>query len=120
MTTKPAYLSKDYVRLWDLVRYMRSELADADLITMEEYNALVCDEKSRPGTGSPSPQRLSSYDETSNSLTDAKAALARLQQEREGLIARISELSEEVYDAENNPNHVIKPGWPTPPTEAQR
>lgn len=50
-------------RLWDLVRYMRSELLDAKLITREEFAALLNYETAdAPGQGSPSPRRLESYD----------------------------------------------------------
>lgn len=60
----PCYLSTDYQRIWDLVRAQRGELLDAGLITRREYAALLADETAdKPGTGSPSPRRLESYDE---------------------------------------------------------
>lgn len=51
------------VRLFDLVRYMRSELHEQDLITDEEYAWLCGSEmaSSKQG-GSPSPRRLEDYD----------------------------------------------------------
>jgi hypothetical protein len=39
-------LKEDTIRLWDLARYFRGELHDAELITSEEYVELACDTKS--------------------------------------------------------------------------
>ena len=52
------------VRLFDLVRYMRSELHQAELITDDEY-AWLCsgsEMANSPKGGSPSPRRLEDYD----------------------------------------------------------
>lgn len=51
------------VRLFDLVRFMRSELHQADLITDEEYFWLCAEAPMAKGSGSPSPRRLEDYDE---------------------------------------------------------
>jgi hypothetical protein len=51
------------VRLFDLVRYMRSELHEADLITDQEYGWLCAEAPMAKGQGSPSPRRLEDYDE---------------------------------------------------------
>ena len=73
-------------RLWDLVRYQRSELLNADLITREEYAALLTDEtKDAPGQGSPSPRRLESYDEVRARLTAAEAECATLREDNVNL-----------------------------------
>jgi len=50
------------VRLFDLVRVMRSELHEADLITDEEYSWLLSEAPMAKGSGSPSPRRLEDYD----------------------------------------------------------
>lgn len=50
-------------RLFDLVRYMRSELHEAGLITDEEYAWLSGGSGMAQGQGSPSPRRLEDYDE---------------------------------------------------------
>ena len=51
------------VRLFDLVRYMRSELHQASLITDAEYSWLCngCEMANSPQGGSPSPRRLEDY-----------------------------------------------------------
>jgi hypothetical protein len=51
------------VRLFDLVRYMRSELHEAELITDDEYFWLCAEAPMAKGQGSPSPRRLEDYDE---------------------------------------------------------
>lgn len=51
------------VRLFDLVRFMRSELHDANLITDQEYGWLCAEAPMAKGQGSPSPRRLEDYDE---------------------------------------------------------
>jgi hypothetical protein len=66
MTTpeRPPAFACDYQRMWDLVRQQRAELLDSGLITALEY-AQLCTEETRntPGTGSPAPRRLESYDQ---------------------------------------------------------
>jgi len=103
----PAYLSRDYARLWDLVRSARSgwrrsrvrsqrgELFDAGLITRDEYVALLGDEtQDTPNTGSPSPRRLESYYEIvsqreverhnhAKALADAQAEALAMRRERD-------------------------------------
>ncbi len=52
-----------HVRLFDLVRFMRRELHDADLIDDDEYAWLCLSPMSTaPEGGSPSPRRLEDYD----------------------------------------------------------
>lgn len=89
---KPAYLAGDYQRLWDLVRYQRAELHEAGLITDEEYAVLVAGEPSRPGTGSPSAQRLSSYDELRKALAAITAERDALREARDEAIAHARDL----------------------------
>lgn len=88
--TKRAYLSRDYQRMWDLVRYFRGGLMDAGLITQEEYAQLLGEESSKPGTGSPSAQRLASYDGLRKQLDEARAELASI----DSLLARRPALSD--------------------------
>ena len=60
------------VRLFDLVRFMRAELHEADLITDEEYVWLCAEAPmahSKQG-GSPSPRRLEDYDDLHAQLRD--------------------------------------------------
>lgn len=54
--------TKVHTRLWDLVRFCRHELHREGLITNEEYAELAAAENSAPGSGSPSAQRLATYD----------------------------------------------------------
>lgn len=77
---EPAYLSRDYQRLWDLVRSQRANLLDGELITHEEYAQLAGEETDTmgPGCGSPSARRLESYDEMRAELTRLKADLRLL------------------------------------------
>jgi len=71
---KPAI--NTHVRLFDLVRYQRSELHRAELITDEEYTWLCTGPMAMsPKGGSPSRQRLEDYDELA---ANHKAALAKL------------------------------------------
>lgn len=64
-------------RLYDLVRYMRSELHTAGLITNEEYAWLAtAATDGKPNQGSISAQRLATYDEL-------RAEVARLTADRE-------------------------------------
>lgn len=65
------------VRLFDLVRYMRSELHQASLITDEEYSWLCngCEMASSPQSGSPSPRRLEDYDVMSEQLEAMREAI---------------------------------------------
>jgi hypothetical protein len=57
-------------RLFDLVRYMRSELHEADLISDREYGWLVAEAPMAKGGGSPSPRRLEDYDRTRSALLE--------------------------------------------------
>lgn len=70
--SKPAFAT-DYARMWDLVRAQRHQLLDANLITREEFAALLSDE---PGPNSPSPRRLESYDELRAQLDTLRARVA--------------------------------------------
>ena len=56
-------------RCWDLLRQMRSELLDQNLISRNEYAWLASEapyatggDSSIPGQGSPAPRRLEDYD----------------------------------------------------------
>lgn len=62
------------VRLFDLVRYMRSELHAADLITDEEFTWLCADAPmaNSDAGGSPSPRRLEDYDELRDKIAFLK------------------------------------------------
>lgn len=62
-------LPKDQQRLYDLVRQQRSELLEAELITLEEYAVLA-------DTNADAPRRLESYDEVRARAEQAEAALA--------------------------------------------
>lgn len=72
-----------HVRLFDLVRYMRSELHAANLITDDEY-VWLCGEaplsNSNQG-GSPSPRRLEDYDDLQDTLRIHKARVAAMTEE---------------------------------------
>ena len=59
------------VRLFDLVRFMRTELHEADLITDEEYSWLLSEAPMAKGSGSPSPRRLEGYDRVKASYMEA-------------------------------------------------
>jgi hypothetical protein len=63
------------VRLFDLVRYMRSELHEADLITDQEYCWLCAEATMAKGQGSPSPRRLEDYDEIRAKMKRMESAL---------------------------------------------
>lgn len=62
-------------RLFDLVRFMRSELHEADLITDEEYGWLCHGCDMAKGSGSPSPRRLEDYDEVRAKMKRMESAL---------------------------------------------
>ncbi len=64
------------VRLFDLVRFMRSELHEAELITDEEYAWLCMGCAMAKGQGSPSPRRLEDYDEIRDRMNRMELALA--------------------------------------------
>lgn len=64
--TKPEKIN---VRLFDLVRYMRAELHEAELITDSEYGWLCSEASLATGAGSPSPRRLEDYDELRRRLS---------------------------------------------------
>jgi len=63
------------VRLFDLVRYMRSELHEAELITEQEYGWLCAEAPMAKGQGSPSPRRLEDYDEIRARMKRMESAL---------------------------------------------
>lgn len=58
-------------RLFDLVRFMRSELHEADLISDEEYSWLLSEAPMAKGSGSPSPRRLEDYDQVKASYMES-------------------------------------------------
>lgn len=80
--TKPTSAINTSERLFDLVRYMRSELHRAQLITDAEYSWLCHDSPmatSQKG-GSPSRERLEDYDDIRAKLKIATDALESLTQ----------------------------------------
>lgn len=92
---QPAFAC-DYQRLWDLVRHQRSELLDAELITRDEYVALLADEtKDRQAQGSPSPRRLESYDELRARLSAFEGERDALKQERDDIRQSIYKLTDD-------------------------
>ena len=58
-------------RLFDLVRFQRSELLEAGLITEDEYLYILSDAPLAKGGGSPSPRRLEDYDQVKASYMEA-------------------------------------------------
>lgn len=75
-------IAGDYRRMWDLVRYQRSELLDVGLITIHEYGELASLEtQNSPGQGSPSARRLESYDEMRQRLDALELANKQLREE---------------------------------------
>ena len=64
------------VRLFDLVRYMRTELHEAELITDQEYFWLCAEAPMAKGQGSPSPRRLEDYDEIRAKMKRMEEALS--------------------------------------------
>lgn len=81
----PVHINSN-VRLFDLVRFMRSELHEKDLITDEEYHWLCAEAPlaSSPAGGSPSPRRLEDYDDLQDTLNRSKEALAWFIQQFQG------------------------------------
>jgi len=77
-------------RLFDLVRYQRSELHGEGLITDEEYFWLCAEADMAKGGGSPSPRRLEDYDEKYSKFKDKLAAVSA---ERDALKAEKERLS---------------------------
>lgn len=65
-------------RLFDLVRYMRSELHEAELIDEDEYAWLCSEAELAKGSGSPSPRRLEDYDVLKDRMKRMEAALKPL------------------------------------------
>ncbi len=65
-------------RLFDLVRYQRGELFEADLITEEEYSWLLSESPLAKGSGSPSPRRLESYDHVRAKIVSLETALKEI------------------------------------------
>ena len=87
-------------RLFDLVRYMRSELHQAELITDEEYGWLCAESEmaTSPKGGSPSRQRLEDYDELRAQLTKANARVKELEDDKKKYDALL--LAQYVNDSE--------------------
>ena len=67
-------------RLFDLVRVMRSELHEADLISDEEYSWLLSEAPMAKRSGSPSPRRLEDYD-------DMRARMKRMESALKDIVA---------------------------------
>jgi hypothetical protein len=87
-------------RAWDLLRQMRSELLDAELISREEYAWLLAEApgaSDKPGAGSPAPRRLETYDEHAVRLKDAEGqvkALSKALSDPDGVNKLIAERDE--------------------------
>jgi hypothetical protein len=95
-------------RLFDLVRFMRSELHEADLIDADEY-AWLCshefkEDKGKPG--SPSPRRLEDYDDLRTRLTAAERRLA----EQTAKLALADELAGALERIEKNLKIMVPTG----------
>lgn len=79
-------------RQFDLVRYMRSELHEANLITDAEYFWLCADAPlatSEEG-GSPSRERLEDYDAMRDAITEAHSVISALCPNAEKAISMLS------------------------------
>lgn len=87
------------VRLFDLVRFMRAELHEANLITDEEYAWLCMEAPLTQGVGSPSPRRLEDYDEL-------RAQTAKLRDDQK-------EVTRTLFEAQANLNLALDFGNPT-------
>lgn len=83
-------------RLFDLARHQRHELADAKLISMEEFGMLVADATGK-GPGSPSRNRLEEYDAIRERMLKAEAEAASL---RELLKAVIGDDDPRTFDVD--------------------
>jgi len=81
-------------RLFDLVRYQRSELHGEGLITDEEYFWLCAEADMAKGGGSPSPRRLEDYDEKYSKF---KEELAAVTVERDALKAANDAVADAVH-----------------------
>lgn len=77
------------VRLFDLVRYMRAELHEDELITDEEYGWLCAGSPmaTSPKGGSPSRERLEDYDELRKQNAQLRAELDDLLERTKLMIA---------------------------------
>lgn len=62
-------------RLFDLVRFSRSNLHEEGLITDQEYFWLCAEAPMAQGAGSPSPRRLEDYDDIRARMVKLEAAL---------------------------------------------
>jgi hypothetical protein len=78
MVSEPLEETMNDARLFDLVRYQRGELFEADLITEEEYSWLLSESPLAKGSGSPSPRRLESYDQVRAKITPLETALKEI------------------------------------------
>ena len=82
-------------RLFDLCRYQRSELFEAELITEDEYMFLMHDCSLAKGGGSPSPRRLESYDKIRDELTAAREDLDQAADDKSRLATMAMEFKEQ-------------------------
>lgn len=94
--TKPAFTNA-YARMWDLVRYKRSDLLDDGLITREEYACLVAAEDD---PGSPSARRLESYDEMRQRIKTLTAERDAAVERADGAGANAEALRAAYYEIE--------------------
>jgi hypothetical protein len=93
------------VRLFDLVRFMRSELHEADLITDREYGWLCAEAPMAKGQGSPSPRRLEDYDEIRSKMRRMEDALRKIAAQRnnryESTVGIVCNIADAALDSEN-------------------
>lgn len=90
------------VRLFDLVRFMRAELHEAQLITDDEYTWLSADSpmaSNGPGGGSPSPRRLEDYDELRQRLEAVTAKVEEQTQYTGTVCDKLAEAASERDEA---------------------
>jgi hypothetical protein len=92
-------------RLFDLVRYQRSELLQAGLITEDEYLYLLADAPLAKGGGSPSPRRLEDYDEIRAKMKSMEKALGEIAQQK--LAAEMDDHSSEHADWESGYEAIV-------------
>ncbi len=116
MSDKPAINTSE--RLFDLVRYMRAELHEADLISDEEYFWL-CSESpmaNSPKGGSPSRERLEEYDEMRErieTLERENAAMREAIKEAHASIEHLIDIASGGMRPANGPMIAIRNGHKT-------
>ena len=85
-------------RLFDLVRYMRFELHEAELITDEEYAWICAEAPMAKGQGSPSPRRLEDYDEIRAAARKLSDAYLRIREKLDAFDTPRAPTAEQVWE----------------------